>query len=84
MKFIEIWGLIAGLLTSSSVLPQITKTIKEKKSEQISPFMFIVLLTGNAMWVYYGFNKGDFAIISTNFLAITLSVIMLILRFKYN
>jgi MtN3 and saliva related transmembrane protein len=83
MKFIEVWGLVAGILTSSSVLPQIIKTIREKKAEQVSPFMFAVLLTGNAMWIYYGFNKSDFAIISTNILALALSLLMLVLRFKF-
>ncbi len=83
MKFIEIWGLVAGIFTSSSVLPQIIKTIKEKKAEQVSPFMFAVMMTGNAMWIYYGIYKGDIAIISTNILAISLCVFMLILHFKY-
>jgi len=46
--------------------------------------MFIVMLASNALWIYYGFVKSDFAIISTNFLALSLNIAMLIFDFKYN
>jgi MtN3 and saliva related transmembrane protein len=45
--------------------------------------MFISLLTGNALWVYYGIDKGDMPIIATNVLAVALDITMLILRRKY-
>jgi MtN3 and saliva related transmembrane protein len=83
MEFIEILGLVAGICTSSSIIPQLVKTIKEKKAEDVSVFMFIVMLTGNALWVYYGFDKSDFPIIATNFLALGLNIAMLFCKFKY-
>jgi MtN3 and saliva related transmembrane protein len=83
MEFIEILGLGAGICTSSAAIPQLVKTIKEKKAEQISPFMFIIMFTGNALWVYYGFNKSDLPIISTNILSLALDTAMLVLKFKY-
>lgn len=48
MKFIEIIGLVAGICSSASILPQIIKTIKEKKAEEVSVIMFIVMLAGEA------------------------------------
>jgi len=83
MQFIDILGLVAGICTSSSIIPQLIKTIKTKKTEDVSIFMFIVMLTGNALWIYYGFVKSDIAIISTNFLALGLNIAMLIFHFKY-
>jgi MtN3 and saliva related transmembrane protein len=83
MEFIDIFGLVAGLCTSAASVPQIVKTIKEKKAQDVSPVMFIVLLTGNILWTYYGFHKSDFPIIATNVLAIILDIVMLILRGKY-
>jgi len=83
MKFIEILGLVAGICTSSSLLPQLIKTIKEKKAQDVSVVMFIVMLVGNALWVYYGFDKSDLPIIATNFLALGFNIAMLVCKFKF-
>jgi MtN3 and saliva related transmembrane protein len=83
MDFIEILGLVAGICTSSAVIPQLVTTIKKKKASEVSTMMFIVLLTGNALWVYYGFDKQDVPIIATNLFTICLNIAMLILKFKY-
>jgi len=83
MDLIDIIGIVAGILTSSSIVPQIVKTLKKKKATEVSVFMFIVMMTGNALWVYYGFDKSDIAIISTNFLALGLNITMLVLKYRY-
>jgi MtN3 and saliva related transmembrane protein len=83
MEFIEILGLVAGVCTSSSLLPQLIKTIRVKKAEDVSVVMFIVMLTGNALWIYYGFDKSDVPIIATNFLSLGLNIAMLVLKFRF-
>ena len=83
MEFIDILGLVAGICTSSSIIPQLVKTIRTKKTEDMSISMFIVMLSGNALWIYYGFDKSDIAIILTNFLALGLNSAILIAHFKY-
>lgn len=83
MDFMEIVGIVAGLCTSSSMIPQLVKTLQTKKAGDVSLFMFIVLLTGNSLWVYYGIDKGDVPIIATNILSILLNVAMLVCKFKY-
>ncbi|WP_353719032.1 SemiSWEET transporter [Dyadobacter sp. 676] len=83
MDIIEVVGLVAGICTSSAVIPQLVTTIRKKKASDVSMAMFIVLLTGNALWVFYGFNKSDIPIIATNLFTIGLNVAMLVLKFKY-
>ena len=83
MEIIEIIGLVAGICTSSSVLPQLITTVKKKKSSQVSTAMFIVMLSGNALWVYYGIDKQDIPIVATNIFTICLNIAMLILKFKF-
>lgn len=48
---IKILGLIAGACTSLAILPQVITTFKSKKASDVSIFMFIVMLTGNILWV---------------------------------
>lgn len=81
--FLTILGIVAGICTSAAVVPQIYKTFKTKKAEDVSPFMFITTITGNGLWIFYGFVKKDPAIISTNILSLTLNTTMLVLNIRY-
>jgi len=83
MEFIEVLGLAAGVCTSAASIPQIVTTIQKQKAEQVSPLMFAVLLTGNALWVYYGLAKSDVPVFATNIVSVVLDIVMLVLRFKY-
>lgn len=83
MDIIEIVGLVAGACTSSSLIPQLVTTVKKKKATDVSLFMFIVMFTGNALWTYYGFAKSELPIIITNLIALSLNIVMMILKIKY-
>src|SRR4030095_1245639 len=66
MNTVQIIGIIAGACTSISLLPQLLKTIKEKKDGDISYFMLGILLIGIGLWIWYGLLKEDYPIIVTN------------------
>jgi len=83
MDSIQILGLAAGICTSSSVIPQLVKTIQEKKASDVSWIMFIILIVGNALWIYYGCSKSDIPIISTNIFSLLLNTAMLLFKWKY-
>jgi len=83
MDTTQIIGLTAGILTASSLLPQLIKTIKEKEAEDISLVMLLVLLSGISLWIFYGIRRDDFPIIITNSFSLLLNVIMIFLRIKY-
>lgn len=76
-------GLAAGICTSSSLIPQLVKTIKLRKAEDVSVIMFIIMMTGNGLWIYYGFRRADLPIIATNIFALSLDIAMLILKFRF-
>jgi MtN3 and saliva related transmembrane protein len=76
-------GIAAGVLTAVSMMPQVIKTIREKKAADISPFMLLLLMTGLALWVWYGCVRKDWPLILTNAFSFLLNSAMLILRLKY-
>ncbi|NEU08328.1 hypothetical protein GZH53_08410 [Flavihumibacter sp. R14] len=82
-KMIKAVGLVAGILTASSLLPQLFKTIKTKEAEDVAPFMFWMLVTGTALWTYYGVLRDDLPIMITNAFSLSLNILMLILRKHY-
>lgn len=79
----QIIGIIAGICTASSLLPQVIKTLKEKKAEEVSLGMLLVLMTGVALWIVYGIEKDDLPIIVTNCFSLLVNIVMVILRIKY-
>lgn len=79
----EIIGLTAGILTASSMLPQLVKTIKEKDAENISAFMIIILILGTGLWTYYGVLKDDLPIIITNAFSCLVNSLMLVLKIRF-
>jgi MtN3 and saliva related transmembrane protein len=76
-------GIAAGICTAISLLPQIIKVIREKKTEDISIFYLLVLLVGLALWTYYGFLKDDLPIIATNMFSMVLNITMIGLGLYY-
>lgn len=84
MNWTEVLGLFSGICTATSMLPQLIKTIREKKAEEISMLMLVVLLVGVAGWIVYGLLRNDIPIIITNGLSLLLNIIMVRLRFRYS
>jgi MtN3 and saliva related transmembrane protein len=76
-------GIVAGVLTSISLLPQLIKIIKEKKADDISYFTLGVLITGVALWVWYGIEKSDIPIITTNAFSVLVNLLMIIFTIRY-
>ena len=83
MELTQIIGLAAGICTAASMLPQVIKTIKEKKAEDVSMLMLIILMTGLILWVIYGIKRNDMPIILTNSFSLLVSITMMALRIKY-
>ena len=76
-------GIAAGVLTGTSLLPQLIKIIREKKANGVSAGMLIVLLAGLLLWVWYGIMRDDWPLIVTNAFSLIANVIILVLMFIY-
>lgn len=83
MNYESIIGIIAGIFTSASLLPQLIKTIKEKEAKSLSVIMMLVLITGNSLWIYYGVMKDDFPIIATNIFSDMVNITLLFVSIKF-
>ena len=80
---IEGTGILAGVLTSVSMLPQVIKIAREKKAEDVSMVMLIILLCGIILWIVYGILRKDLPIIFTNAFSLLINIILIVLRIKF-
>ena len=83
METSTIIGIIAGILTSCSMLPQLIKAIRTRDTKDLSTFMVVLLAVGLGMWVYYGFLRDDMPIIFTNSFAFAVNLTLLFLHLKF-
>ncbi|MCF6250907.1 MAG: SemiSWEET transporter [Methylococcaceae bacterium] len=83
MSETEILSYCAALLTTSSFLPQAILILKTKDTSSLSLTMYTFFTIGVFLWLVYGIQKMDYAIIFAN--SITLLLSASILGFKiYN
>ncbi len=84
MQFYTVYlGIFAGICTGVSLLPQLVKLLKEKKAEDLSMAMLIVLLVGLAGWMAYGMLKQDWPIIVTNAFSFCVNALIIVFTIRY-
>lgn len=76
-------GVAASSFTAASLIPQLTKVLKEKKAENVSLWMLLVLFVGLGLWVYYGTLKNDLIIIISNAFSFIINVLLAVFAIKY-
>ena len=83
MQVTLVTGIAASVLTGISMLPQLVKVIKEKKADDISYVMLVVLLIGLALWSIYGAMKKDWIILISNSFSFLVNLTLLVLSIRY-
>ena len=83
MVSIEILGLVAGTITSVTFLPQVVKIWQTKSAKDLSLMMLLLLMLGVVLWLIYGLVIMSAAIIYTNSMVLTMSLIMLYFKLKF-
>lgn len=83
MIWIEIIGFIAAILTTSAGLPQLFKTIKTKKTRDISLKFLVVMNSGIFLWMIYGLLIKSWPLIIANGVTVVIWTVILFLKIKY-
>ena len=81
---LELFGLIAGAVTSMGFIPQLIKGYKTKRLEDISYLMPIVLTIGMTMWFIYGLLISAIAVIIANIVGVSCCLILIGLKKRYS
>ena len=81
--FTQIIGFLAAVVGTALMLPQVIKTIKTKRADDISTMMLVLYLLNCALWLTYGSLIKAWPVIACNFIALIISIIQLVLKFRY-
>jgi MtN3 and saliva related transmembrane protein len=80
METASIFGWLATLASTVSFVPQAWKIIKTRETEDISRRMYLITVFGFACWTAYGALLGEWPIIVTNSICLTLSGFILVMK----
>lgn len=83
MDYVNVLGLVAATLTTSSFVPQLIKVIKTKSTKDISFEMFLTLSIGIFIWLIYGICLNSLPIILGNAIGLIFNLMILGYKIKY-
>ena len=81
---IEFFGYFAAILTTLAFLPQLIKTLKTKKAEDVSLITLIMFLTGVLSWIIYGYRIASTPILLANLITFVLNLFILIFKITFS
>ena len=81
---IEFFGYFAAILTTVAFLPQLIKTLKTKKAEDVSLITLIMFICGVGSWIIYGYKISSFPIVIANVITFILNFFILISKIYYS
>ena len=80
---IEFFGYSAAILTTAAFLPQLIKTLKTKKAEDVSLLTLIMFICGVGSWIIYGYAISSLPILIANIITFLLNIFILISKIYY-
>lgn len=84
MPLETLFGVAAGVVTSIRLFPQVYKTMKVKKADDLSLWFLILLFSQALLLIGYGLTKPDVFILSMNMVPLICSCLLLELKYKYS
>lgn len=79
----DLIGTAAALCSMASFTPQIAKIWREKDASSISLRMYVVTVTGFALWTAYGFLTQSWPVAGANTVCLILSGVILALKWRF-
>ena len=81
---IEFFGYFAAILTTAAFLPQLIKTLKTKKADDVSSVTLIMFICGVGFWILYGYEISSLPILIANIITFILNFFILISKIYYS
>jgi MtN3 and saliva related transmembrane protein len=80
---IETIGLTASIMLSISAVPQIYKSLRTRKTDDISLGMIAAFIVGFVLWIVYGQLIGSLPILITNVVSLGSMLVALFVKLRY-
>ena len=75
-------GLAAACCTTAAFVPQLLRSVRTRRLDDISLGMYVVMVTGNGLWLTYGFFRRDLPLVLANGVTLTFTLTILVLKLR--
>ena len=72
----ELIGTLAAVLTTTSFIPQVVRTVRTGDTRAISLWMYLLFCAGVALWGVYGVLLGSWPIMLANGITLALGLVV--------
>jgi MtN3 and saliva related transmembrane protein len=83
MNPIKLIGTLAAILTTAAYMPQAWRAWRTRSTKDVSLKMYLIMVTGTALWLAYGAALGDWPLIGANSVCLVLTGFILFLKLRY-
>jgi MtN3 and saliva related transmembrane protein len=83
MDSTKLLGLVAGLLTTISFVPQVVKTWRSRSAKDLSLVMFLLYCAGVFLWTIYGIRINELPVILWNIITLILAAVILFFKIRF-
>jgi MtN3 and saliva related transmembrane protein len=80
---INAFGVVAGLCSMASFVPQIVKIVRERDASGVSLRMYAVTIVGFVSWTAYGLLSKSWPVTAANTICLVLVSIIFTLRLRF-
>lgn len=83
MESISIIGFIAAICTTAAFIPQVCQVWVSRSAKDISIAMYLIFMTGVALWLVYGLIIKDSPLIVANLITLVLAGAVLTMKLYF-
>ena len=73
---VSLFGIVAAVLTTGAYVPQAIKTIRSRRTNDLSVVTFTMLFVGTLCWIVYAWYLKDYPLLIGNSITAALSGII--------
>ena len=81
---IDVFGYFAAILTTAAFLPQLIKTLKTKKADDVALTTLVMFIIGVLSWIIYGYKISSMPILIANSITLLLNSSILISKIYFS
>jgi len=81
---VDIFGYFAAILTTTAFLPQLIKTLKTKKADDVSLTTLVMFIIGVLSWIIYGYKISSTPILIANLITLILNLLILMSKVYFS
>ncbi len=80
---VEWIGVLAGVLTTASFVPQVLRTWRRRSAEDLSLSMLVAFTIGVVAWLAYGMLSAQMPVVAANSVMLVLASALLGMKLRF-